>query len=183
MSGSASQIIFSEDNNLLIVAVKGINATTDAGYLAVWDVYQNHTLSCNFDRVALPTGGFYPYSLTIIPGQNALLAGDAELGFDIFTNVSGSMNGSSENVVASYAQSIPNQMATCWSTWSSKTGNYYLVDLVGSRITEVNLDENLKSTIVNVGGLSITFFYLTYLGASTIQPEITLVHWRRGQFQ
>jgi len=149
ISGSASQIIFSEDNNLLIVAVKGTNATNEVGYLAVWDVYANHTLSCDFDRVALPSGGFYPYSFTIIPGQNALLASDAALGFDIFNNVSGSMNSSGGHAIGSYAQSIPNQVATCWSTYSSKTGNYYLVDLIGSRITEVSIDENLNSTIVN----------------------------------
>ena len=146
LSGSASQIIFSEDNNLLIVAVKGTNATN------VWDVYQNHTLSCDFERVALPSGGFYPYSATIIPGQNPLLPSDAALGFDIFTNVSGSMNGGGGHAIGSYSQSIPNQIATCRSTYSSKTGNYYLVDLLGSRITEVNVDVNMNSTIVNVGG-------------------------------
>jgi len=160
ISGSASQIIFSEDNNLLIVAVKGTNATNEVGYLAVWDVYQNHTLSCNFDRVALPSGGFYPYSFSIIPGQDALLASDAALGFDIFTNVSGSMNSSGGHAIESYAQSIPNQIATCWSTYSSTTGNYYLVDLLGSQITEVNVGENMNSTIVNVGG-SILYSFIS----------------------
>jgi hypothetical protein len=164
--GSAGQIIFSEDDQLLIVTVKGINATTHAGYLAVWDVCENFTLSQNFNRVALPAGANYPYSVTIIPGQNALLAADPAIGFDVFFNISGNSNrGDQRNIgVGSYAHSIPNQLTTCWTVYNPISQNYYLSDLLENRITIISMDANLKSTIIDVGRFQyyIILFYLTY---------------------
>ncbi|KAF8349124.1 hypothetical protein F5887DRAFT_1243106 [Amanita rubescens] len=159
VSGSASQVTFSEDNQLLIVAVKGLNGTTDAGYLAVWEVYENFTLSQDFHRVALPTGGFYPYSLMTIPGQNAVLVTDPALGYEIFTNVSGSSNtGEHRNIgVGSYARTIPNQLTTCWSAYSPISENYYLSDLADNRIAMISIDGNLNSTIVNYISLGKNF--------------------------
>ncbi len=172
VSGSASQVIFSEDNQLLIVAVKGLNGTTDAGYLAVWDVYENFTLSQDFNRVALPTGGFYPYSLMTISGQNAVLVTDPALGYEIFTNISGSSNtGEHRNIgVGSYARTIPNQLTTCWSAYSPISENYYLSDLADNRIAVISVDSDLNSTIVNVGGSILHRF---------IQPNLSSVHFTR----
>ncbi|KAF8324831.1 hypothetical protein F5887DRAFT_1021521 [Amanita rubescens] len=157
--GSAGQIIFSEDEQLLIVTVKGINATTHAGYLAAWDVYENFTLSQNFNRVALPAGANYPYSVTIIPGGNALLAADPAMGFDVFFNISGNSNrGDQRNIgVGSYAYSIPNQLTTCWSAYSPISQNYYLSDLLENRITIISIDTNLKSTIIDYISLGNDF--------------------------
>ena len=137
----------------MIVAVKGINATAHTGYLAVWDVYENFTLSQDFNRVALPEGANYPYSLTIIPGQNALLAGDPAMGFDVFSNISRNANsGDQRNIgVGSYAQRIPDQLTTCWSAYSPISQNYYLSDLLENRIAIISMDTNLKSTIIDVG--------------------------------
>jgi len=43
---------------------------------------------------------------------------------------------------------IEGQGATCWVAHSAKTGNFYLTDLDVSMVTEVNVDQNLNSTIV-----------------------------------
>jgi hypothetical protein len=162
--GSASQVIFSEDNKLLIVAVKGNMATNQTGYLAVWDVYQNNSLSEHFNQVAAPAGGSFLYSLTLVAGQNAILATDVAVGYDIFTNMAGSWNTTSSADVGSVAINIPNQQTTCWSTYSPKTGNYYLSDAAENRIVEVSVDANLTSAIVNVGNhILYRFIQLTFV--------------------
>ena len=127
--------------------------TSQSGFLAVWDVYEDYSLSRDFDRVALPSGGNFPFSLTVVRGQNAYLATDPVMGFDILSNVSENSNSSGQHNVGFYAKRIPNQITTCWSAYSSLTENYYLVDLHGYRVAEVSIGENLESTVVNVCGL------------------------------
>lgn len=138
-ANTASQIIFSEDNKKLIVSVKG---TPDkAGFFAIWDVNGDGSLSANFKQVAPGKGGLLPFSMTVIPGKNAILATDAGLGFDILN-----LRDPSKNT----ATKIDGQVATCWSTFSPATGNFYLTDIGTSTVTEVHVDNNLKGTVVSV---------------------------------
>lgn len=139
-AGSASQIIFSEDGTQLIASIKGTPPTP--GYLAVWEVNKDGSLSQDHTIIAPPTGGLLPFSMTVIPGNNALLVTDPGVGFDIF-DISTGGNSSKSSTVP-----IPGQSATCWSSYSNKTGNYYLTDINTSIVTEVNVDQNLKGTIV-----------------------------------
>jgi hypothetical protein len=138
--GSASQLVFSEDGTRLIASIKGIPPTP--GYLAVWEVDKDGSLSQDHTTIAPPTGGLLPFSMTVIPGKNALLVTDPGVGFDIFDLSTGG------NSSKSSAVPIPGQSATCWSSYSNKTGNYYLTDINTSIVTEVNVDQNLKGTIV-----------------------------------
>jgi len=140
-AGSASHIVFSEDGKSLIVSVKGI--PPQPGFLAVWDVAEDRSLSKDFQSISPGKGGLLPFSLTIIPGQNAILATDAGVGFDIFDFSSSSPGGNKSSVVP-----IDGQGATCWSSFSHKTGNFYLTDIETSIVTEVNVDVDLKGTVV-----------------------------------
>lgn len=81
-AGSVSHVIFSEDNKQLIASVKGIPPTP--GILAVWDIAADGSLSQDFQAVQPATGGLLPFSMTVIPGKNAILATDAGLGVDVF---------------------------------------------------------------------------------------------------
>ena len=140
-AGSVSHVVFSEDNKQLVASVKGV--PPQPGFLAVWDVAQDGSLSQDFKAVAPQKGGLLPFSMTIIPGKNAILATDAGVGFDIFDFSGGAANKSS--VVP-----INGQGATCWSSFSPKTGNFFLTDIETSKVTEVNVDPSLKGTIVQV---------------------------------
>ncbi|KIM84850.1 hypothetical protein PILCRDRAFT_371885 [Piloderma croceum F 1598] len=120
-AGSTSHIIFSEDGKQLIASIKG--TPPQPGFLAVWDVNEDNTLSPDFKQIA--------------PGK------DAGVGFDIFDMSGGAQNSSKSSVVP-----IEGQGATCWSSFSNKTGNFYLTDIKTSTVTEVNVDDNLKGTIV-----------------------------------
>ncbi|KAI0081947.1 hypothetical protein K474DRAFT_1586866 [Panus rudis PR-1116 ss-1] len=140
-----SHLVFTEDGSKLVASVKG-TPPNSPGFLAVWDVAADGSLSENFTSITPATGGLLPFSLTNIAGKNAVLATDAGIGFDIF-DFSGSgaqLNASSKNS----ANAIDGQSATCWSSQSKKTGNFYLTDIGTSTVTEVNVDENLKGTIV-----------------------------------
>ena len=151
-AGSASHVIFSEDGKQLIASVKGM--PPQPGFLAVWDVNQDNTLSQDFTRVAPGKGGLLPFSMTVIPGKNAILATDAGVGFDIFDMSGGAKNSSKSSVVP-----IQGQGATCWSSFSKKTGNFYLTDIKTSMVTEVNVDNSLKGTIVKVRSHLRAFIY------------------------
>lgn len=147
-AGSTSHIVFSEDNTKLIASIKGIPPTP--GFLAVWDVASDGSLSQDFAQVAPGSGGLLPFSMTIIPGKNAILATDAGVGFDIFdfstVDVAKNETSSPKNSVVP----ISGQGATCWSSFSEQTGNFYLTDIITSMVTEVNVDNNLNGTIVKV---------------------------------
>lgn len=240
-AGSASHVIFTEDGSQLVASVKGVPPTP--GFLAVWDVAEDGSLSTDFKSMAPATGGLLPFSMTVIPGKNAILATDAGIGFDIFDFGTGAANNTSTSValstsatasvstavsasalssevesasasgsVSQSASAVPSassvvaraissasatspvsasasiappastststvgnstvasvsttpaaastaidatgarnsavkidgQGATCWSSFSTKTGNFYLTDIGTSIVTEVSIDNNLK---------------------------------------
>jgi len=139
-AGSASHIVFSEDGTQLIASIKGNPTTSTQGFLAAFDVASDGSLSQDFKSIVPGAGGLLPFSMTIIPGKNAILATDAAIGFDIFDLTSG---GNKSSVTA-----ISGQGATCWSSFSPKTGNFYLTDIDTSMVTEVNVNDDLQSSIV-----------------------------------
>ncbi|KAI9060507.1 hypothetical protein FKP32DRAFT_1613511 [Trametes sanguinea] len=156
-AGSTSHIIFSEDGKQLMASVKGV--PPNPGMIAVWDVADDGSLSADFKAVAPPSGGLLPFSMTVIPGKNAVLSTDPGLGFDVFDFSSGN---------SSSAVKIDGQNATCWSSFSTKTGNFYLTDIGTAIVTEVNVDDNLKASIVKQ--------YPQTKGAATIDNDIATVN-------
>jgi len=120
-------------------------SASEPGYLAVWDV-TNGTLSETFTSVPTPSGGQLPFGFVPIQGQQAFVVSDPALGYTI-------MDLSGQNRSAAYP--INGQKAVCWAAYSSKTGNYYLVDAGANLITEVAIDGNLKASTVNVSVLSL----------------------------
>jgi 6-phosphogluconolactonase (cycloisomerase 2 family) len=160
-AGTTSHVIFSEDGKHLIASVKGVPPTP--GFLAVWDVAADGSLSEDFQKVVPGKGGLLPFSMTVIPGKNAVLATDAGVGFDIFDFNSQPKSAGNSSVVP-----ITGQGATCWSSFSKQTGNFYLTDVLTSEVTEVNVADNLKGSIVKQ--------YPQGSGSGTIDNEIASVN-------
>jgi len=77
------------------------------------------------------------------PGTNAILAADAAVGFDIFDFWA-------EDSLSANSSGLPiaGEGTICWSSYSSKSGNFYLTDAFESILTEVNVDENLQGAVV-----------------------------------
>ena len=128
-----------------------------SGFLAAWAISSDGSLSAELVKSAAPLGSFaFPISTTLIPGTNAILAADTGVGFDIFDfGTEHSLSASSS------AFSIPGQEATCWSSFSSKSGNFYLTDPVTAIVTEVNVNRNLQGTIVRVSILLSAYQFLS----------------------
>jgi hypothetical protein len=127
-----SQIIFSSDEKQLIVSVK-------SGFLAMWDIFGDGSLSTDFQTV---TGGALPFSLLYVPGENAILASDPGVGYDIFN-----LDPKQRSPVA-VSTPVAGQVAICWSAFSKESGNFYLIDVGRSLLTEVHVTRSLKSSIV-----------------------------------
>ncbi|KAF4623301.1 hypothetical protein D9613_002396 [Agrocybe pediades] len=161
-AGTASHVVFSEDGTKLIASVKGVPPTP--GFLATWDIAADGSLSAEPVKSTPASGGLLPFSMTVIPGKNAILATDAGIGFDVF-NFGG--NGTNSLSASSTVVPIDGQKATCWSSFSSKSGNFYLTDVGTSTITEVNVDENLKGTIVKQ--------YPQASGSATIDNDVATI--------
>ncbi|KAL1944976.1 hypothetical protein VTO73DRAFT_2596 [Trametes versicolor] len=162
-AGSASHLVFSEDGKQLMASVKGVPPTP--GMIAVWDVADDGSLSADFKPLAPPTGGLLPFSMTLIPGKNAVLTTDPGVGFDVVDLSDGN---------SSSAVTIDGQNATCWSSFSTKTGNFYLTDIGTAIVTEVNVDDNLKASIVKQ--------YPQTAGAATIDNDIATVNGKDFMF-
>lgn len=144
---AARDISFNDANDQLIVTVAG---TT--GQLAVWDVQKDGSLSPNFTTVNPPSGGSGPFSLTPIPGTNAMVSADTAVGADIWDldSVTASTAANKTAPGRSASVKIDGQLVNCWSTFSPKTGNFYFTDAGAAVVTEVNVDKNLKATVVKV---------------------------------
>jgi hypothetical protein len=162
-AGSVSHVIFNEDNTQLIASVKGIPPTP--GIFAVWDIAADGSLSQDFKAIQPAKGGLLPFSMTVIGGKNAILATDAGLGVDIIDLSADAANGVAAGKSSGLA--IDGQGATCWSSFSPKTGNFYVTDIGTSQVTEINVDANLKPTIVTQ--------YAQGNGTATIDNDVATV--------
>ena len=130
-AGTVSHVIFNENGSQLLASVKGTPPTP--GFIASWDVdATTGALSDSFTMSTPAQGGLLPFSMTVIPGKNAILATDAGVGFDIF---------SFQNNTAATSTIVPisGQKATCWSSFSKNTGNFYLTVCVTGFLHDVEL--------------------------------------------
>ncbi|KAI0028783.1 hypothetical protein K488DRAFT_89403 [Vararia minispora EC-137] len=164
-AGSTSHIIFSEDGSSLFAAVKGNPALGDGarGFIAVWDVADDGSLSTNFTNIPPPAKGNLPFALANIPGTtNALFVPDAAVGVDIFDLSQGPERAAESN--ATQAVPVKGQGAVCWVAHSTKTGTFFVTDIMTALVTEIAVDGNLAGSVVKQ--------YPTQTGAGTIDLEV-----------
>ncbi|KAI0642115.1 hypothetical protein C8Q79DRAFT_987640 [Trametes meyenii] len=136
--GTASQLIFTPDGSKLVASFKGLAPAV--GFLALWDVdASSGALSPTFTKISTVPGGSLTFSLTPVPGKNAFLSTDPGVGFTVFDL---------DDASRSSAVAIEGQGATCWSSFSAKTGTFFLTDVATATVTEVKVDDNLKASIV-----------------------------------
>ena len=141
-AGTVSDILFSEDSKQLLVSVKGLPPTP--GFVASWDVADDGSLSPDFIASPPAQGGLLPFSMSIIPGKNAVLATDAGIGFSTFDLSTLGANATAKSQVFP----IAGQGATCWSSFSQKTGSFFLTDVRTAIVTEVAIANDLSGKIV-----------------------------------
>ncbi|KAK2460349.1 hypothetical protein APHAL10511_007738 [Amanita phalloides] len=143
--GSVSQVIFANKDKSLMVAVKGNPSVGARGYLAFWDFEHDGSLSKEYRTVFGNKAVHAPFGITPVRGANAILTADAALGYDIWDFTGSKGLAQDDWKITDYP--VAGQAAICWSTYSPKTGNYYLVDFKDV-ITEVSVDCHADSHIV-----------------------------------
>ncbi|EJD45997.1 hypothetical protein AURDEDRAFT_113892 [Auricularia subglabra TFB-10046 SS5] len=163
-AGTVSHVLFNSDGSKLVASVKG--SPPNPGFLAVWDVQADGSLSENFQAITPPTGGLLPFGMSNFPANPAaMIVTDAGIGFDVIdveealagaaaaaNATTGITSLAQTNVVAagrSTANAVDGQVAVCWTAFSSKTGNFYMTDIGTNTVTEVNVNSaTLAPTIV-----------------------------------
>ncbi|KAG5221784.1 3-carboxymuconate cyclase [Salix suchowensis] len=164
-AGSVSHIVFSEDGKTLVASVKGVPPTP--GFLAAWAVQQDGSLSTDFQRLRQPMS-----SLERTPSSLRTLALGSTSSILVVKPILLSRSTASQRRVG-------RALAKDW--------NFYLTDIGTSIVTEVNVDDNLKGTIVKVRNLiakilrseKLTVFiiqqYAQGQGTATIDNDIVTV--------
>lgn len=141
--GTVSDIIFSPDGESLLVSVKGTPPTP--GFIATFTVNKSTgSLSDKPVKTTPAAGGVLPFSITPLPKTDAYLVTDPAIGFGIYDFSKGPSVAAQSTIYP-----INNQTANCWSTFSPRTGNSYLIDVGTATVNEVNVDSSLKAKVVN----------------------------------
>ncbi|VDC03898.1 unnamed protein product [Peniophora sp. CBMAI 1063] len=171
-SGTASAIAFTEDESILVVAVKGhAPPNSTPGFLAAWPVESDGGLAQNPTTIMNTGGQGLSFSLTPVPGKNAFVAADFDSTVDVF-DLSGDLKDASANP-ATTSTSIPGNFVLCWSTYSKTVDRYYLASPVSQLLVEVELDDKLKPSIIGThpvlnGGANIDLVAATANGKDFI---------------
>jgi hypothetical protein len=145
---SVSQVLFSPDGSKLVVSVKGLitSSSTASGYLAIWDVYPDGSLSQHYSSFFPPTqASQMPFGTTFLHGKEGYVVTDDIHGGLVYDFSKGY---SLPPVVKSFV--IPGQKATCWISYSTKSNTYFLTDAGTGIINEYLIDDStLDATLVN----------------------------------
>ena len=134
-----SEIRFTADNRALIISVKG--NPTKTGYLLFFLLSHDNTRLATNPVLQRPTNAVLPFSMTLV-GRNGLLVTDPGRNL-VLTMTYSSKTGkidNSQSALINASLSFP----ICWSTYSPRTGNYYIVGARPAGIVE--LEVNLHST-------------------------------------
>ena len=148
-SGTAGAIAFTEDESALVVAVKGTLKPSAPGFLAAWPI-EDGQLAQDPTVIENSDGRGLSFSLTPVPGKNAFLSADFASAVDVF-DFSGSLSD-----VGVQSLSIDGELSLCWSTYSESVGRYYLAAPPSALVVEVELDEQLKPTVIAVRDMAYT---------------------------
>ncbi|KAK7050981.1 hypothetical protein VNI00_005093 [Paramarasmius palmivorus] len=116
------------------------NGQAKVGFVNVFDVAADGSLSAQPKSLALPQDGVAPFGMALIPKKNAVLVTDPAIGFSVF-DLAGQKDAK--------AFAIDNQIANGWATFSPKVGNFFLSDVGKGVVTEVSVDDNLAAKVVS----------------------------------
>ena len=138
---TVSQIMFSPDDKSLLVAYKGIS-TTQPGVVLTYPI-NNGALTPNPIKNIIQSQ-YLPFSMICID-DNGLLLTDASKGVNatFYDSWTGQLS-------VKQVRSLQISGAVCWSAYSSKTGNYYVIGAVSGNVSEIKVDPvTLQPQLVN----------------------------------
>jgi hypothetical protein len=135
-AGTFSEILFSPDDLSLIVSVKGFSATRP-GYLLFFQLSNAGSLLASQPSRQIPDGAIQLFSMTPVGRTGLLITDPAAQG--VFTMNFSSLTGAISN--RHFTPIDPSKVdALCWSTYSARTGSYYVVGSQPAAVVELNID-------------------------------------------
>ncbi|VDC08036.1 unnamed protein product [Peniophora sp. CBMAI 1063] len=143
--GTASQVIFTPDQEAVIAIVKGMAGDFDnsPGYMRIWPITNDAVLADEpFEIDIRPPYGGLTFSLSQIPGRNAFVGSDVVNGALVVDMTWGAGNTTITPL------NITHNKGNCWSVTAPKTGTYFISDLLNEFVNEVQLDDDLTPTLL-----------------------------------
>ena len=126
---TVSQVLFNQDESMLITTVKGDPAKNTTGFLSMLPVQDG--CPAKQDTRSSPAGTAVLFGTAAIPGSTDLLATDASFGAAVISTTS-----SPPSVL--HKATVAGQVATCWAAISPATKTAFVTDVAVNRIVEVN---------------------------------------------
>jgi len=145
---SVSAILFSPDGSKLIADAKGVVQSNAPGFMAVWDVESNGSLSQSHETILPPTKiGQQNFGMVYLEGlKDGYFVTEANKGGLLYDFSKGYTTAK----VTMKEVIIPNQLLTCWLSYSSKSDSYFLSDSGTEIVNEFKVNKaTLNSTLVN----------------------------------
>lgn len=145
---SMSTILFSRDGTKLLVDVKGLTTQNVPGYIAVWDVMPDGSLSKSHQTFPAPSKvGALPFGMTHLNGKDGYVVSDPTVGGIVYDF----SKGYTKNAVKAKNIVLPGQAITCWAIYASKSNSYFFTDFGTQKLFEVTIDnDTLDSNVVNI---------------------------------
>ncbi|KAI1474268.1 hypothetical protein F4774DRAFT_342144 [Daldinia eschscholtzii] len=131
-TNTVSQVLFSDDESMLITIVKGDPMANKTGFISTLPVSEIDS-ECPHDTRTSPEGTAVLFGSQIIPGTSTLFATDASFGAAVL-DIDAATGGAS--VVGK--QALDDQKATCWSAYSETTKSVFVTDVAVPRIVEMS---------------------------------------------
>jgi len=144
---SMSTILFSPDETKLLVDVKGLTTQNVPGFIAVWDVMSDGSLSKSHQTISAPSSvGALPFGMTHLDGKDGYVASDPTVGGIIFDF----SKGYTQKAAKAMNFVLPGQGITCWTTYASKSDSYFMTDFGTQTLFEVSIDnDTLDTKLIN----------------------------------
>ncbi|KAL8707611.1 MAG: hypothetical protein Q9220_007398 [cf. Caloplaca sp. 1 TL-2023] len=127
-TNTVSQVLFNQDESMLITTVKGDPTKNNTGFLSMLPI-QNGCPAAQ-DIRSSPTGTAVLFGTASIPGSTDLLATDASFG-------AATISTTGTPTVLSKV-SVSGQKATCWAAISPLTRTAFVTDVSKNRIVEID---------------------------------------------
>ena len=131
--GTVSDILFNQDETQIIVSVKG-EVSGPLGFIATFKIIDGDGFKLAGAAVkSTPVQGAFPFGMTLV-GDTGNVVLDTDPAFGVSVS---KISESTGLITSSASLNVTGQGTICWSSFSPKTGNYYLTDAANGNVTEV----------------------------------------------
>lgn len=149
--GTVSDILFNQNENQILVSIKG-GMSSPPGVIATFKITDDKAFTLATTAVkSTPERGGLPFGMTLV-GKKGNIVLDADPAFGVSVS---KISESTGLITSSNSLNITGQGVICWSSFSPRTGDFYLTDAANGIVTEVAVDSK-GPTVRFVGRYNVT---------------------------